>query len=77
MKYYKGRHNLACTIFIPVKCGNKCPFCNTNPMYENFELKEEYIDKILESIDIANKTPFFALFIFKVFWDSGGLFSFF
>lgn len=56
MKYYKGRYNLACTIFIPVKCGNKCPFCNTNPMYENFELKEEYIDKILESIDIANKS---------------------
>lgn len=55
MKYYKGRNNLSCTIFVPVKCENNCPFCNTNIMYDNFEYDEIYLNKILESIDIINK----------------------
>lgn len=63
MNYYKGRNNLACTIFIPVKCGNNCPFCNTNSMYEGFELKDEYIEKILNAIDIANNSKVISEFV--------------
>ena len=37
MKYYSGRTNLAATIFVPVKCGNNCKFCNTNILYKDFE----------------------------------------
>lgn len=63
MKFYKGRNNLSCTIFVPIKCENKCPFCNTNVMYDNFEFKDEYLNKILESIDIINKNDSISEFV--------------
>lgn len=54
MKYYKGRNNLAATVFIPVKCGNNCPFCNTNKLYKDFDYKDVYLDNILRSIELCN-----------------------
>lgn len=63
MKYYRGRNNLSCTIFVPVKCENNCPFCNTNIMYDNFEYKEDYLAKILESMDIINKNDSISEFV--------------
>lgn len=54
MKYYRGRGNLACTIFVPFKCGNNCPFCNTNELYKNYVYKEEYLEKMFKWIDIIN-----------------------
>lgn len=55
MEYYKGRSNLAATVFVPVKCGNNCPFCNTNSLYGDFEYNEKYLDNILISIDKCNE----------------------
>ena len=55
MKYYKGRGNLACTIFVPFKCGNNCPFCNTNSLYDGYTYNEEYLSKIIEWIHYINK----------------------
>lgn len=63
MKYYKGRNNLSCTIFVPIKCENNCPFCNTNVMYDKFEYKEDYLNKIFESIDIINKNDSISEFV--------------
>lgn len=54
-KYYKGRTNLAATVFVPVVCGNNCPFCNTNILYDGFEFKDEYLDNILKAIEICNR----------------------
>ena len=54
MEYYKGRTNLAATVFVPVKCGNNCPFCNTNELYKDFEYSDLYLDRILDSIDECN-----------------------
>lgn len=56
MEYIKGRWNLACTVFFPIKCGNNCPFCNTKGLYNNFELEPIYLAKIFDSIRIANKS---------------------
>ena len=58
MEYYKGRDNLACTIFVPFKCGNNCPFCNTKQMYDNFVFSQEHLDAILDMIDKVNKSVF-------------------
>lgn len=55
MKYYKGRGNLACTIFVPFKCGNNCPFCNTNKLYEDYSYDDAYLAKIIEWIGVINK----------------------
>lgn len=52
--FIKGRNNLACTVFFPVKCGNNCPFCTSKQMYDNYEFSKEYLEKILKSIGIAN-----------------------
>lgn len=52
--FIKGRNNLACTVFFPVKCGNNCPFCTSKQMYDNYEFSKEYLEKILKSISIAN-----------------------
>lgn len=54
MKYYSGRTNLAATIFVPVKCGNNCKFCNTNILYKDFEYNEEYLINMLYAIDMCN-----------------------
>ena len=54
MKYYSGRTNLAATIFVPVKCGNNCKFCNTNILYKDFEYNEEYLLNMLYAIDMCN-----------------------
>ena len=81
MRYYKGRDNLACTIFVPFKCGNNCPFCNTKQMYDNFKYSDEYLQKILGWIDVINNNenvtefvltggePFFNLEITKQIVD--------
>ena len=54
IKYYKGRTNLAATIFVPVVCGNNCPFCNTNIIYDGFVFNEKYLNNIIDSIRICN-----------------------
>ena len=55
MRYYKGRTNLAATVFVPVKCGNNCPFCNTNHLYDGFVFSSEVMDRILNQIEICNR----------------------
>lgn len=55
MLYYSGRGNLACTIFVPFKCGNNCPFCNTNKFYDGYVYDDKYLDGILKWIDYVNK----------------------
>ena len=54
MKYYSGRTNLAATIFVPVKCGNNCKFCNTNVLYKDFEYNDDYLLNMLYAIDMCN-----------------------
>lgn len=54
MKYIAGRVNLAATIFVPVKCGNNCPFCSTNQMYEGFVFTDEIMNNIIEKIHLCN-----------------------
>ena len=81
MKYYKGRDNLACTIFVPFKCGNNCPFCNTNKLYKNYSYSDEHLSKIIDWVHCLNKNkdvsefvltggePFFNLSITKKIID--------
>ena len=63
MEYIKGRDNLACTIFIPVVCGNNCPFCNTRQMYDGFTLTEDKINKTISWIRKLNNTDFIHEFV--------------
>lgn len=63
MNYFKGRDNLACTIFIPVKCGNSCPFCNTKQMYENYNFSTDHIAKIKEVIRKINNSKYVTEFV--------------
>lgn len=58
MKYYKGRDNLACTVFVPFRCGNNCPFCNTKQMYNNFVFSKDYINNIIKAIKRINKSEY-------------------
>lgn len=63
MEYIKGRNNLACTIFIPVKCGNNCPFCNTRSMYDNYVYSNEAMERIKSWIRVMNDTDFISEFV--------------
>lgn len=63
MKYYQGRDNLACTVFIPVKCGNNCPFCNTKQMYDNFTYSKKYLNRIIKMIKRVNESPYVTEFV--------------
>lgn len=63
MKYYNGRNNLACTIFVPFKCGNNCAFCNSKVMYDNYIFSDEYLNKILENIQLINDVDFVKEFV--------------
>lgn len=56
MEFIKGRGNLACTVFFPMKCGNNCPFCNTKKLYDNFELEPIHLARIYDYIRIANES---------------------
>lgn len=44
--FVNGRDNLACTIFVPVVCGNNCAFCTSKKDYEGFVYSPEYLNKI-------------------------------
>ena len=50
MNFIEGRDNLACTIFVPVICGNNCSFCNTKKDYDGFVYDEKYLTKILNKM---------------------------
>lgn len=63
MNFIKGRDNLACTIFVPVICGNNCSFCNTKKDYDGFIYDEKYLTKILNHINNLNKTYFVSEFV--------------
>lgn len=63
MEYIKGRTNLACTIFIPVKCGNNCPFCNTRQMYDNYVYSNEAMERIKSWIRVMNMNEFISEFV--------------
>ena len=63
LKYYKGRDNLACTIFVPSVCGNDCPFCTSKQMYKGYVRDNKYIDKIVDWIRILNKTDIVSEFV--------------
>ena len=62
-KYIKGRDNLACTIFIPVKCGNNCPFCTSKQMYEDFVYDPVYLFNIKSWIRLINQNDFVSEFV--------------
>ena len=63
MNFIKGRDNLACTIFVPVICGNNCSFCNTKKDYDGFIYDDKYLAKILNHIKNLNKTHFVSEFV--------------
>lgn len=63
MNFIKGRDNLACTIFVPVVCGNNCSFCNTKKDYDGFIYDEKYLTKIINHIKNLNKTYFVSEFV--------------
>ena len=63
MNFIKGRDNLACTIFVPVICGNNCSFCNTKKDYDGFIYDDKYLTKILNHINNLNKTQFVSEFV--------------
>jgi organic radical activating enzyme len=63
MNFIKGRDNLACTIFVPVICGNNCSFCNTKKDYDGFIYDEKYLTKIINHIKNLNKTHFVSEFV--------------
>lgn len=63
MNFIKGRDNLACTIFVPVVCGNNCSFCNTKKDYDGFIYDEKYLTKIVNHIKNLNKTNFVSEFV--------------
>ena len=58
LKYYKGRDNLACTIFVPFACGNDCPFCTSKQMYQGYNFTKSDVDRIVKWIRILNETDF-------------------
>lgn len=62
MQYFSGRGNLACTIFVPFDCTNKCPFCTSKEMYG--AMKDKYnLNGILELIDKINYHPYIQEFV--------------
>lgn len=52
--FIKGRTNLACTIFFPVKCGNNCSFCTSKQMYEHYIFEKRFLTKIVDNIKFMN-----------------------
>lgn len=63
MTYVRGRQNLACTIFFPVRCSNNCTFCNTKHLYNNYKLTNEYKENIFKSIEIADNSWLISEFV--------------
>lgn len=63
MNFIKGRDNLACTIFVPVVCGNNCSFCNTKKDYDGFIYDKKYLAKIINHINNLNKSNFVSEFV--------------
>ena len=63
MNYISGRNNLACTIFVPFKCGNNCPFCTSKQMYENYTFDISYLEKIINWITTINKNKYVSEFV--------------
>lgn len=61
--FIKGRDNLACTIFVPVVCGNNCAFCTSKKDYEGFVYKPEYLNKIIGWIDTINQNDMVSEFV--------------
>ena len=61
--FIKGRDNLACTIFIPVKCGNNCPFCTSKQMYDDFVYDPVYLFNIKSWIRLINQNDFVSEFV--------------
>jgi len=61
--FVNGRDNLACTIFVPVVCGNNCAFCTSKKDYEGFVYSEEYLNKILSWIYIINENNMVSEFV--------------
>ncbi len=62
VEYRVGRDNMSATIFIPVDCGNNCPFCTTKQLYlkhaDKFNIKE-----IINKIKLLNKNPYIKEFV--------------
>lgn len=63
MNFIEGRDNLACTIFVPVICGNNCSFCNTKKDYDGFVYDKKYLAKIINHINNLNKSYFVSEFV--------------
>ena len=62
MIFKRGRSNLACTIFVPFDCTNKCPFCNSKEMYDRID---KNLDLIIERIKVLNKSDFFNEYVIQ------------
>ncbi len=63
LKYYKGRDNLACTIFVPFACGNNCPFCTSKDMYKDYKYSRDYMNEIIKWIHILNNSDVVSEFV--------------
>jgi organic radical activating enzyme len=63
LHYYKGRDNLACTIFVPFACGNDCPFCTSKDMYKDYKFSRSYLDEIIKWIRILNNSDVVSEFV--------------
>ena len=63
LKYYKGRDNLACTIFVPFACGNNCSFCTSKDMYKDYTFTKSYLDEIIKWIQILNNSDMVSEFV--------------
>lgn len=53
MEYVAGRVNLACTIFVPYDCDNRCSFCTSKWMYRKFNPD---LPSILEKIQEVSES---------------------
>lgn len=63
LRYYAGRNNLACTIFVPFECLNNCPFCTSKQMYKGYQYSYEYFGKMVDWIHIANESSYISEFV--------------
>lgn len=62
MEYIAGRSNLACTIFVPYDCDNKCPFCTSKWIYRNSGIKMD-VEEIIKTVNIVNKSRVISEFV--------------
>ena len=61
LKYYAGRGNLACTIFVPYDCNNHCPFCTSKHMYKHMDVDLQQVLQRIEQINNCSAVTEFVI----------------